>query len=101
VYLEDGPIRRRSEDIRQANSSGRAKRELADAAAAGKEHSGWESGPASDVCVRAWKARLRALGDLVEDAAEGLNKAMDREISTDHSIAEEMRRVANRMEGGA
>ncbi|WP_405584941.1 hypothetical protein [Streptomyces sp. NBC_01092] len=101
MLLEDGPIRRKSEDIRKANSSGRAKRELTDAAAAGKAYSGWESGPASDDCVRAWQMRLRELGDLVEDAAEGLNKAMDREISTDHSIADEMRRAANRMEGGA
>ncbi|WP_139131644.1 hypothetical protein [Streptomyces sp. WMMB 714] len=101
MFLEDGPIRRKSEDIRKANSAGRTKRELADAAAAGRAHGGWESGPASDACVRAWQGRLRALGDFVEDAAEGLNKAMDREISTDHSIADEMRRAANRMEGGA
>ncbi|WP_159058905.1 hypothetical protein [Streptomyces caeruleatus] len=53
MLLEDGPIRRKSEDIRKANSSGRSRRELTHAAAAGKAYSGWESGPASDACVRA------------------------------------------------
>ncbi|WP_031508340.1 hypothetical protein [Streptomyces megasporus] len=97
--LVDGPVRSRASGIRTVNAEARAKSKLADAQAAGKSHSGWLVGAASDECVAAWQNRLRALGDLVDDAADALTKAMDQQISQDHSTAARLRASARWLEG--
>ncbi|MBB5935006.1 hypothetical protein [Streptomyces zagrosensis] len=96
--LTDGPIRTKASEIQLANADAKEKSKLDDAAAAGKIHSGWAAGPASNACVSAWQKRLRGLSDVVEDAAAALTKAMDKQISDDVSVAQRLRAQADWLE---
>lgn len=88
--LDSDPVRRIANRTRTANSETGDSNKLADAEAAGRAHPGWECGPASDDCVDAWQNRLRGLSGLVADAADGLNDAMDDQISGDRSVADRL-----------
>ncbi|GAA2397492.1 hypothetical protein GCM10010420_24360 [Streptomyces glaucosporus] len=97
--LDDGPVRSKASGIRTVNAEARSKSKLADAQAAGKSHPGWFAGAASDERVEAWQHQLHKLGDLVEDAADGLTKAMDQQIGHDRSMAARLRASARWLEG--
>ncbi|MFD1832972.1 hypothetical protein ACFSJS_25485 [Streptomyces desertarenae] len=97
--LQAGPVRSKASGIRTVNTESRSKSKLSDARAAGRSHSGWLVGAASNDCVDAWQRRLRGLGDLVEDAADALTRAMDQQIGEDRSIAAELRASARWLEG--
>ncbi len=88
--LLEGPIRTKASEIRLANADAKEKSKLDDAAAVGANHSCWAAGPASSQCVSAWQRRLHALSDMVEDAADALSKATNRQISDDATMAQRL-----------
>ncbi|WP_448318649.1 hypothetical protein [Streptomyces sp. CO7] len=97
--LIDSPLRATATNLRETRDNGQEQTKLYDAEAVGKAHGDWDAGVANDQCVRAWQSRLHELGDMVEDATAALTKAMDSQISDDGSVAVQLEKAADWLEG--
>ncbi|GHJ24692.1 hypothetical protein ACH4LN_15160 [Streptomyces albus] len=96
LYLDDDPVRTKAKRVHDNKGENKAK--LDDAETPGRTHKGWDAGAASNECVAAWQKRLREFSDVIDDAADALTKAMDKQISEDYSVYSRMRKAADWME---
>ncbi|WP_410636259.1 hypothetical protein [Amycolatopsis sp. cmx-4-83] len=78
--------------------AGSTKAKLEDALAAGAAHPGWAVSPMNATCVYSWEVRLRQLGRVAEEAADGVTKSMDIYLTADTTAADELRRSAKWLE---
>jgi hypothetical protein len=98
VYVEPVAVRGAAVKFSEDKAGSAHREQMADAAAAGRAHPGFASGPASDTCVQAWRTRLHTLGEETDTAAGGLTRAMDDFVSTDGDVAGGMRRQGTWLE---
>jgi hypothetical protein len=98
IDVRQVPVRAAAAKFKNDHAAGRKKAELSDAAQAGRSHSAWESGGASNACVSAWQGRLHTLGKQVDAAADAVTRAMDTYMSTDIDVQRRLHQQADWLE---
>ncbi|MFD0061441.1 hypothetical protein [Streptomyces sp. NPDC056690] len=97
--IKAGPIRKKAEGFHEVKAQAKGQSKLDDCEAAGKQHPGWEAGPASDACVAAWQRQLHTLGDMVEAAVDALTPAMNQQFAGDGDVGAKVRAAGKFLDG--
>jgi hypothetical protein len=91
IELTPDPVIRAARSLSDQQSGSHSKIKLDDAQAAGTPHPGWAASAANGPCVQAWRQHLHSLGKTAAEAADALTRTMDDYVSTNESVADQMR----------